>query len=39
MDNQKLQLEISALRENNSNLSEQVTKLTAEVHKLRRGVS
>lgn len=39
MDNQKLQLEIVALRENNSNLSEQVNKLTAEVHKLRRGVS
>lgn len=38
MDNQKLQLEIVALRENNSNLSEQVTKLTAEVYKLRRGV-
>lgn len=39
MDNQKLQLEIVALRDNNGLLTEQVTKLTSEVHKLRRGVS
>lgn len=39
LDNQKLQNEIVTLRENNSNLAEQVTKLTSEVHKLRRGVA
>lgn len=39
LDNQKLSSELSILDDNNRTLSDQVVKLTAEIHKFRRGVT